>query len=186
MLIPLGILSSAGSLGFESDYELISTSLITTNTTSVVFDTSSLGSTYKHLQLRYTLRTDRVLNSDSLSIRLNADTGSNYAWHRLQGDGSSVASSGLASQTTMRTAIVAGGTSAANSFSGGVTDILDPFSTSKNTTIRSLSGMTDINFVVLWSGLYINTSSTTSITLLNDAGPNFVAGSRFSLYGIRG
>jgi hypothetical protein len=66
-----------------------------------------------------------------------------------------------------------------------VCDILDPFETTKNKTIRSLAGYGSGGNVNLYSGLWINTSALTSITILASSG-NFASASRFSLYGIKG
>jgi hypothetical protein len=186
MLIPLGILASSG--GALGDYELIETSILTSNQSSVTF--SNLGtysSTYKHLQIRFAARTASGGADDSARIRLNGDTGSNYALHQLLGTGSSVISTNAASQTGSNIGIIAGGTAPTNSFGLGVIDILDPYSTTKNTTFRALTGLPDSsNLISLRSGLHISTAAISSITLTTASAANFAVGSRFSLYGIRG
>ena len=189
MLIPFGVLSAAGAeVGVAGSYELIATEILTASETSVVF--SSLGdysSTYKHLQIRVTARTDRASVIDSVVVRLNGDTASNYARHAVYGDGSSVSSFGLANQSFMTGISTSGNSAAANIFGAGVIDLLDPYSTTKNKTVRSLSGNANTGFSVsLGSGHWRNTASVTSITLFPQNGTNIVAGSRFSLYGIKG
>jgi hypothetical protein len=189
---PLGILSAAGAaVGFESDYELISSTILGTAAASVTF--SSLGdysSTYKHLQLRYTARntdTDTGTGAD-FRIQLNGNTGSVYANHLLNASGSgSVASSAATSATSMRLSFTIRDGRTANAYSAGVLDILDPYSTSKNTTLRLLDGYADtsIGFITLSSGLFNSTASLTSIRIFPDAF-NMKIGSRFSLYGIKG
>jgi hypothetical protein len=186
MLIPLGFLAGSGA-GFESDYELIESTVLGSSTPSVTF--SSLGSyssTYKHLQLRIVARTDRASEpGDVVLVRLNGDTGANYAYHQLSGNGSSVGSGGSSSQTEIWAWRIAGSTATANSFGGMVMDLLDVYAT-KNKTVRAFSGMTGgLNEVFLNSGLWNNTASLTTITL-DQIGSNFVSGSRFSLYGIKG
>jgi hypothetical protein len=116
---------------------------------------------------------------------MNGDTGSNYATHFLNGNGSSVASG---SQTSI--AYVYGGYSAGtgvtDAYGVGVCDILDYSSTTKNKTSRTLSGVvTDNTVVELRSGVWLNTSAITSLTIAV-FGTSINAGSRFSLYGIRG
>jgi hypothetical protein len=183
-LFPLGILSAAGAGGVAGDYELINTQILGSNQPSITF--SSLGtysSTYKHLQIRATVRTDRAGAADGGIIRFNGDTGANYAHHILAGDGSSVNSFANTSQTQMVSLGGVGNTAAANAFSAAVVDILDAYSTTKNKTLRSLHGVTSIN---LSSGVRLNTVSLTSIELGPQLGTNFLTGSRFSLYGIRG
>jgi hypothetical protein len=185
MLIPFGILSAAGAGGaVTGTYELISTTILGTATASVTF--SNLGdysTTYKHLQVRTLARTSHT-STDYLDMRLNGAT--SFWEHGLEANGSSVSSynsAGLA--TSMAVALVANSTSTTNSFGGAVIDLLDPYSTTKNKTIRGLGGFGGVN-IALRSGSWASTSSVTSITLLPSSGANLVSGSRFSLYGIRG
>jgi hypothetical protein len=183
-LFPLGILSAAGGGVVEGDYELIQTQILGSATSSVTF--SNLGnfsSTYKHLQMRMTVRTDGSIFEGY--VRLNGDTGNNYAYHQLVGTGSSVISgsaTGISGMSLFANAVSA---SPANSFGVSVFDLLDAYSTTKNTTARASMGI-GAEFIYLRSGLWLNTASITSIQLLINGSGNFVAGSRFSLYGIRG
>ena len=189
-LSALGILSAAGGGAAAGDYELIESSIVSgTSTSSVVF--SSLGtysSTYKHLQIRYAARSSVAATWDSGVLRFNSDTGNNYAIHGLGGTGSG---SPYSEAGTTRASILlaagglAGNSLTSNSFTGAVVDILDPYSTTKNKTTRELSGATGSEFRVrLGSGLWMNTASVTTIALTCSA--NWLAGSRFSLYGIKG
>jgi uncharacterized phage protein gp47/JayE len=185
-LSALGIFSAAGAGGVAGTYELIETSIVSgSSTTTVTF--SNLGtyaSTYKHLQIRGVAKPATNANT---YLRMNGDTGNNYAWHELYtyDPASSVASSAGTSQNHIK-AIYADGTGTANSFGAGVIDILDCYSSTKNKTVRILTGTTDDVFVAVRSGLWNNTASITSLTLTTSDGSNLVAGSRFSIYGIRG
>ena len=85
----------------------------------------------------------------------------------------------------MAMALMANSAATASAFGGGVVDILDPYSTTKNKTIRGLGGLAATN-IALRSGSWASTDSVTSITCLPFSGGNWVAGSRFSLYGIKG
>lgn len=182
MLIPLGILASSGG-GAGGSFELISTTTLGSTQASVTFDVSTYASTYKHLQIRKMARAD--VSDWSSHIRFNSDTGSNYSWHQLGGDGSSVFSSAGTSQTQMLVGKQPV-TSDANNFTADVIDILDPFVTTKNTTIRSFNGYAGTApVVILRSGAWYNTAAVTSITVTQLSG-NFVSGSRFSIYGIKG
>jgi hypothetical protein len=182
-LSALGIFSAAGAGGVQGDYELISTSFGTGSSDTVTFNVSGLGSTYRHLQLRVTGQT--LLGDTGLNLRFNSDTASNYSYHILYGNGSSVLSTGLANQSF----VYSGRTAFSSNSSAGasVIDILDAFSTSKNKTVRSLYGTTATNEIGLASGAWRNTAAITSITLYAAfATANFTTASRFSLYGIRG
>ena len=186
-LFPLGILSAAGA--GEADlgsYDLLETYILGSSQASVVF--SSLGtysSTYKHLQIRHTNRRDTT-DAGTLLLTFNGVSGTSYASHRLIANGSSVSSDGFTSRANLFAGAVTGSNAAASSFAAGVVDILDPFETSKNTTTRTLTGLTaGASFVILQSGVFLSTASITSISLAADVG-NLVADSRFSLYGIKG
>jgi hypothetical protein len=186
MLIPLGILGASGA-GIPSDYELIESVILGTATSSVTFSSlATYASTYKHFQVRMTSKFDALGYYDNLRMRINGDTGaSSYAYHGLSGNGSTVSSAGAANQN----AIIIGyiDTNAATSGIPTVIDVLDPHSTSKNTTVRGMSGRaapTDGNIIRLASGVHLSTSAISSITLFSTV--NLGIGSRFSLYGLKG
>jgi hypothetical protein len=183
-LFPLGILSAAGAGGaaFSSDYELIETQILGSAQAEVVFSSlATYASTYKHLQIRSASLVNASTNSAYL--RFNGDTASNYVAHYLEGNGSSVGSSWSTTTNKLFYGYWAvGSTTAAH---GAVVDILDAYSSSKNKTVRSLNGINTASpLITLYSGLWMNTNSTTSLTVGSPS--NFLAGSRFSLYGIRG
>jgi hypothetical protein len=186
MLIPFGVLSAAaGGVPFESDYELIASEILGSAQSFITF--SNLGdysTTYKHLQIRTTFRTSHT-SAESLGVRINADTGANYVRHGLFGNGSSVSSFAVLGDTELEFMDGPISSSTANVFATGVMDILDAYSSTKNKTARTLAGSTHNNVVILHSGLWLNTNSITSLTLRFPVG-NLVAGSRFSLYGIKG
>jgi hypothetical protein len=186
MLIPLGFL--AGSGGVEGDFELIESVILGTAQADVTF--SSLGtysSTYKHLQIRFVSRQTGAGNIVSTAIRFNADSGSNYAFHRLYGNGSGVVSDAFATQTSGFISGTAAASETANVFGAAVVEILDPFSTTKFKTVRNLSGVRSGSSgeIHINSSLWRSTSSTTSITLTAQNTAHAI-GSRFSLYGIKG
>ena len=188
MLIPFGVFSAAGAGGGgggAGDYELISTTILGTAAASVTF-TNGSWSTYKHLQVRFTARHTSGSTSTTVLARLNNNTGANYAWHRLRGNGSAVSSAGTSGETSLEITQAPGAGSAANIFSAGVIDILDFASTTKNTTLRTLAGYPGTeSYVTLNSGLFNNTAAVTDVSLISN-GTSFAIGSRFSLYGIKG
>jgi hypothetical protein len=182
----------AGNEAFTipGDYELIESAILTSSQSSVTFD--NLGDyafTYKHLQIRATYRSGNTAGGflDG-TFRLNGDTGSNYSYHNLYTTDGPVKSEGGANTTSMRYWVPAlNGQS--NHYAAGVFDILDAYSTTKNKTLRLFTGNMAsttfyFHFVNLFSGNWRNTASTTSITMATP--DNFIAGSRFSLYGIKG
>jgi len=190
MPIPLGVLAVAGAgPSAGAAYELLETTVLGTATASVTFSNldTNYGSTYQHLQLRVVARTDRADTDDFIVLRFNGDSGNNYATHVLRGNGTNVQSSApRTSYANIEIQAITAATQTANSFGAVIIDILDPFETSKNTTIRAFTGLTgSFNFVSLDSGLWINTNAVTTILLDQSFGSNFVTGSRFSLYGLR-
>jgi hypothetical protein len=178
---------AAGQVTVFSDYELIRTELITSNTATVVF--SSLGdyaSIYKHLQLRATVRTNRADTLDDLSLRFNNDsTALAYSLRLMQGNGSNVSLGGAEGQTRILVSYVPAANNTADTFGAIIADFIDPFSTTKNKNMRSLGGQFDASHRIIgeFSGAWYNTTAISSINLYSNG--NFVAGSRFSLYGIR-
>jgi hypothetical protein len=185
MLIPFGVLSAAaggaGPAGGAA-YELIATEILTTSETSVTF--SNLGdysSTYKHLQIRGVAKSDRGFNDDVYTINVNGNALTNN--HGLNGNGSSVVSNNADDKRI----IWGAGGSTTNAFAAFVVDIMDAYG-NKNKTIRALSGQTasGANNIALGSGLWNSTASLTSLTIDPIYGSNFVAGSRFSIYGLKG
>lgn len=190
MPIPLGILAVAGAGGGAAgSYELIESVMLSNSTTSTVTfsNIDTYASTYKHLQLRFTMRTTRSSALDYLDLRVNSDGGSTYKSHELAGDGSSVSATNTTPTGHVLSLLTIGNTSTSNIFGAGVIDILDFGSTSKNKTFRSMSGEhSSIPIIEFKSGLWINTAAITSLMFYPKNGPNFLSGSRFSLYGIKG
>jgi hypothetical protein len=192
MLIPFGILSAAGAGGVaEGTYELISSTILGGTAASITF--SNLGdysTTYKHLQVRYTGRSNQAQTYAGLRLTFNGDTASNYGSHILYGNGSNAFSAAYSSTSNILfdQHEITGASVTANIFGAGVYDILDAYSTTKNKTVRFLGGRGAVpendKKIDLGSGLWRNTTSITSITFTPNG--DLIAGSRFSLYGIRG
>jgi len=170
-----------------SDYDLLETEILASSQSSVTFDNlDTVAADYKHLQIRVVGRTDRSNNGDDLEVELNDIASSSYARHGLQGTGSSVVSYENSSESYTRLGRLTAATGNNDSFGAVILDILDFSDSSKNTTIRALSGFADNQTDIrLASGLLNNTSAITKIKFTPAAGINFVTGSRFSLYGLK-
>ena len=171
-----------------TDYESIATVTVGSGGAANVEFTSIPG-TYTHLQIRGIAKDDGgTANTRFLVFRFNSDTGSNYAWHTLQGEGSVVNTNDGPSENYAYISGINEGT--ANVFTAFVIDILDYANTNKYKTARGLGGF-DANgsgLITFNSSLWQNTNAITSITL--DARAtllgNFEQYSHFALYGIRG
>lgn len=178
-----------------NSYESIATVTVGSGGASTISFTS-IPSTYKHLQVRFFFQDNRgTYGSDDIGFRVgngSIDTGNNYAWHDLYGNGSS-ASAQNATSTSRMELNNASGTGVASNFGGGVMDILDYANTSKYKTIRSLHG-NDVNGTVsgfggrvaLDSGLWQNTAAITTIQFTPLYGSSFNQYSQAALYGIKG
>jgi len=190
-LFPLGILSAAGGgAALIPDYDLLETQILGSTQASITF--SSLGtysSTYKHLQIRMAARTNSANDYQDTLLRINGAT-TGYDSHWLVGTGSVVQSSNQINQSRIYIVSAANGNGAVSgSYGAAVIDVLDSFSTTKNKTIRALAGRVITGGegrVVLGSGLRRSTDSITAIEIYPDASASWLAGSRFSLYGIKG
>jgi hypothetical protein len=180
----------AGNTAFNpSSYESIASVNAVGGETSVTF--SSIPSTYKHLQVRCLSKDSYVSGTAEVTtaiMAINGDnTGANYKYHYLQGDGT--AASAAASGTAV-TQIWAGSYGATSAYAASIIDIHDYASTTKNKTIRSVAGG-ELNVVntnsksFLFSGLWINTAAITSLRF-DALVSGFAAGSTFALYGIKG
>lgn len=141
---------------------------------------------FRHLQLRIVGRTTRADERNGAKIRFNGGTNTDYSYHHLLGNGSSVGSFGDANPTYFYIPIVAyaSANSPANSFGASITDILDAFATTKNKTMRTLLGRATGD-VGIGSAAWYDTAAISSMVIEPDITSNWVAGSRFSLYGIR-
>lgn len=120
------------------------------------------------------------------SIRFNGDTGSNYSNTTLYGTGSTTTSVRYTNQNK----------SFLGDFSAGVTTyapdtyIIQVMNYSNSTTYKTfLTRYNQINSsngeVGATAGLWRNTNTITSITILSDGGQNYAVGSTFTLYGIQ-
>lgn len=189
----IGIIASSGAGVAGGDYESIATVTVGSGgASSVTF--SSIPSTYQHLQIR-------GIGKGSVSyggggelflMQFNNDTGFNYAWHQLRGNGSTAAATGNPNTSSINVAFGSNNNiSLANMFAGFVIDVLDYANTSKNKTVRSLSGadsngtLSNNDEIDLRSGLWTSTNAISTITF-SIAGANYTQYSSFALYGIKG
>lgn len=144
---------------------------------------SSIPGTYEHLQLRLYARGSGGSAAVNLQIRLNNDSNTNYADHRLNSDGSTVTVASSTSATVINAGRISASTATSNIYGCSIIDILDYASTNKYKTVRTVSG-NDRNGsgdVVFHSGLWLSTSAVTQLDVVTSC----LAGSVFSLYGLR-
>jgi hypothetical protein len=190
----LGIIASS-KLSAVGDYESIATVTVGGGgAASVTF--SSIPGTFTHLQLRMFVQETRAdYGIAGARMTFNSDGGSNYAYHQVNGNGSSADAGANTSVSFIR---INDGSFGTNQGPGGLTfgasvlDILDYANTNKYKTTRALAGV-DINGTVLsvggrvglFSGLWQSTSAVTSFSITPDGATDFREYSQFALYGIK-
>ena len=180
MLNNLTALLDSGAAPAVGDFESIQTYTLTGTQASVEF--TGISGSYKHLQLRILQRSTTPNNTN---MQFNSDTGSNYNWHELYGDGSSAASASSAGSVTFMKASYLESVTAGY-VGASVIDILDYSNTNKNKTMRALTG-SDANgtgYILLRSGLWRSTAAITSIKITPASG-SWDQYSSIALYGVK-
>ena len=172
-------------------YDSIATTTVGSGGTATI-TFSSIPATYTHLQLRWIARDNRATYNDSeLLFRVNSDTGNNYAWRYLRGNGATVEAERTIDTSSWTQTVTA--SSATNNFCPGVMDILDYANTNKYKTMRTLvgydnnnSGTGSVGLLSIRSGLWRNTNAITTLTITSSLGSSINQYSSFALYGIKG
>lgn len=157
-------------------YVAIRTTVVPTATPSVTLDLTGITG-YTDLRIVY----NGTISATGMDIRwrFNGDTGSNYSFTYLNGNGST-ASSGRQSNTSYIASYATTGTSGAPG-----TILFDVMNYSNTTTYKTtLSRVSDAPVEVnAYVGLWRSTSAITSVTIFPNAN-NITAGSTFTVYGI--
>lgn len=188
--ISLKYKSKSGNLTAPGDVDPgafipIATTTLSTATATISF--SAIPQNYEHLQIRGIGRSSTATAADvDLRVQFNGDTGNNYSIHYLYGSGSAAAVAATTSNTYTTGGVIIKDGNTANTFCTNVIDILDYANTSKNKTVRVLTGW-DANgsgYIYINSGAWFSTAAITSLTLTPWSG-NFMTYSSFALYGIK-
>lgn len=161
-------------------------------TASITF--SNIPQTYKHLQIRIIAKNSAAAGGIGIFYtQFNGDsTYTNYRSHILYGNGTSALTN--SNQAVDRLGCEAGylaDTASTNLYAATIVDIHDYASTTKNKTIRSITGYdgnaSGNEIIGLRSGAWFSNAAITSIKIetTDPAATFFNTGSRFSLYGIK-
>lgn len=178
----LGTFAQQGVSGAVSDFDSIATVTVGSGGASTV-TFSTIPGTYSHLQIRYLAR---VSSGNIFYARFNSDSGSNYPYHRLSGNGASVTAYGTSATNKIDDIFLT--TNTTDVFGVGVIDLLDYTNTNKYKTLRSFTGYSNnsIGQVISGSGLWMSTSAVTSIEFTPTTSlATFAQYSHFALYGIK-
>jgi hypothetical protein len=164
------------SVPIQGSYDALATVTVPSGGTSTI-TFSGLPTTYKHLQLRGDVITGTL---GWVTLRFNGDSGSNYSFHELRGDGSTASANQVAPASAYQSFLHN------TTVGSGIIDILDYTNINKNKTARTLGGY-DANgsgYISMTSGVWINTNAINSITITSSTS-TFSQYSTFSLYGVR-
>ena len=155
------------------------------------WDVTSIASSYDHLYLEASMRSDRVSAEDQFHVRLNGSTDADdYSSTRLTQEGSSVDSGRYATGDFGYWAYFhqPAASAVADTF-GALTMWLPNYANTANfkqAFISSSSGSTSGVGVAVTACLFHSTSAVDQITVTPLTGPNIVQYSTFTLYGVTG
>jgi hypothetical protein len=169
----------AGPFG---SYDSLASVALSSATSSITF--GGIPANYKHLQVRVMALT--ATSGKVMFMRFNADSSSSYTWHFLNGQGSSVTGGNQTGNAYSRFFGQNIGTNTTNP-TVSIVDVLDYANTSKNKTMRALSGSDNngTGEVSLESSLWIKTEAINALSIALNDSSNFAANSHFALYGIK-
>lgn len=190
----LGILNAqaagGGSVGVPA-YDLIETTDLASPASSVtISNITTKAADYQHLQLRLEATGTDSTGTRTLGFTVNGDTSANsYITSYMKADGSSAQTGFRDFEEAVYVGLI-GHATRANEQGAVILDIYDFASSTKQTTIRfaHMFAMDNFSNTSLGNAVYDNTSPFDSITFFPNifGSSNFTAGSRFSLYGIKG
>ena len=171
-------------------WRFISETVLTGTAASVTF--SSIPGTYRTLVLMVQSKSDRAATSDSVQCQINGDTGNNYdaIYNYERGDDSRASGAALAGANIwIGYCEAATGGMADNwsplvcQFPGYALTDRDKWLQSRSAVFGDASTAADL-FMTWHAGRWQNTAAITSLLIKLNTGPNFISGSRFTLYGI--
>jgi hypothetical protein len=183
--------NDTADVALSSDF-LIQEVVLNGTAASVTFDVSTLASTYKHLQIRMIVLNGSVNTNVTgyQQVTCNGSSSTIYSSHVLYGNGSSAGSNAGygASATKMYGGTFGSKGSTPLAPSAFIYDFLDFASTSKNKTMRYLSGFYEggAKGIELGSGSFQSTTAITSITFTPESAALYGSGTRFNVYGSKG
>jgi hypothetical protein len=162
-------------------YEPIATNTLVSPASSVTF--SSIPSTYTDLIFVINARGTSSGNSTSVYFVTNI-TGSNYSSTWFVGDGSTAITSRYSGLSQGYLGYISGASTNASSRGTVIAQFMSYASTSvfKHVISRGNVAEAESDF---YASLIRSTSAITSITVGEGGGNNFVAGSTFTIYGIK-
>lgn len=152
---------------------------------------ANIPGNYRTLLYVIQARSDRVAEAEGFVLRCNADAGANYDWVDIH---TSIAVGPTRGGARAATAISIGGIEAANARANNFAETMAYLPgyalTASEKHVHAFSGYygdasADADVYAFYNrGRWRNVNAITSLTVIPNLGPNFVAGSRFTLYGV--
>ena len=158
-----------------STYTPIATTTLGSAASSYTF--SSIPGTYTDLVLILSTKTSS--SGAGVSVRFNGDTGSNYSWTEISGNGSAASSA----RGTNTTSIFNCGSTSTADFQAGIMSFNNYSNTTTYKTVLSRGQDTTNGYVQSHVGTWRSTAAINSVTVLANSG-NLTTGCTFTLYGI--
>lgn len=161
-------------------YTPIASTTLTSAQSSVTF--SSISSAYTDLVLVMFARDTGSTSATNAAVTVNSDTGSNYSWTNLYGNGSVAGSTRNSNQTSWLVPVVPN-SATANVFSSTVCHFMNY---SNTTTYKTMLTRADnpTDAAVTRAMLWRSTAAISTMNIAATAG-NLAIGSTFTLYGIK-
>lgn len=181
---------SQGGAGFALICSQVLGASQSTFDTQTILGGNSIRGDYNHLRIILYARLDDAAANETVALRFNNDSGANYDAAGASSNTSTVAAEGSFGQTSL---IVAERIPASTAPSGnfGVANIDIPMyaGTVGNKSVLSFnheSHSTSGTSIAteIFGGTWRSSSAVTRITLIDQNGGNFIAGSAFFLYGV--
>ena len=163
-------------------YTPLATVTLGSSASSVTFSSIPTDGTYRDLVVVLTVACTST--GDTTRLRFNGDTGNNYNWVFMNGTGSAASSSTQSNQNQLDFTASVGIPTVLGRYNA-ILQILDYSATDKHKTLLSRTNQNADTFpgVTGLAGRWASTSAVTSVGIFTSTF-NFIAGSRFDLYGI--
>jgi hypothetical protein len=159
-------------------YIALATITLASTDSEVIF--SSIPATYRDLIL--VIQAKSTTGNPAVVARFNSDTGTNYPYVRMTGNGSSAASASITTDTFLNLAAAFGINTSGNG--NIIAQIMDYSATDKHKAVLVRNNDAGLGVEAI-GGRWANTNAISTISIFNTSSISFASGSTFSLYGVR-